>query len=146
MNALFGFEEYIGYLWLIAGIFLLLLEVGTPGLFVFISLSLGAFIGAATAFLELSFALQCWAALVGALISFGLLKYFFTNQKPHRTNIAALLGQEALVTEVIEPRQIGRVKVKGEEWQAQCENHHTVLHKGSVVKIIRSEGNKLIVR
>jgi membrane protein implicated in regulation of membrane protease activity len=137
--------SYLGYLWLIAGLLLLLLEVGTPGLFVFLSLACGAFVAAITAFCGMSLFTQCWAAIGGALISFVILKYFFVGKKQRfATNIHALIGQEAVVIETIEPRKIGRVKVKGEAWPALCREPH-ILQKGTIVKIVRIEGNKLIV-
>jgi membrane protein implicated in regulation of membrane protease activity len=137
---------YFGYFWLIAGLVLLTLEVGTPGLFIFLSLACGTFVAALSAFCNVSLFVQCWLALGGALISFVILKYFFVGKKQHCiTNVQALIGQEAVVIEPIEPRKAGRIKVKGEEWQALCVDPH-ILQKGTIVKIVRIEGNKLIVK
>jgi membrane protein implicated in regulation of membrane protease activity len=138
--------EYLGYFWLIVGIFLLLLEVGTPGLFFFVSLAMGSFIAAIAAFLNFSWYVQCWTAIGGALLSFGILKYFFANKKKSniKTNIDALIGKEGVVIETIEPRKIGRIKIKGEEWPA-ISDHQVILQKGTVVKVVRIDGNKLVV-
>lgn len=137
---------YLGYVWLIVGLCLLMFEVGTPGLFIFLSLACGTFCAAVGAFLYHSIIIQCWIATGGTLVSFIMLKYFFAGRKRSTpTNVNALIGQEGTVTETIEPRKTGRVKVRGEEWQALCHEPH-VLQKGTLVKIIRIEGNKLIVR
>ncbi len=138
--------EYLGYLWLIAGVFLLLLEVGTPGLFFFVSLSIGSFCAALIAFMNFSWYVQCWTAIGGALISFGIFKKLFANRKTPsiKTNIDALVSQEGIVIETIEPRKVGRIKIKGEEWPA-ISAHQAILQKGTVVKIIRIDGNKLVV-
>jgi len=64
---------------------------------------------------------------------------------PSKTNIDALIGQEAIIIQTIEPRSVGRVKIKGEEWPAIAD-HHTILQKGTTVHIIRITGNKLFVK
>ncbi|MFA5306243.1 MAG: NfeD family protein [Candidatus Babeliales bacterium] len=137
---------YLGYLWLIAGLFLLMFEVGTPGLFIFLSLACGAFSAAVGAFMHTSIITQCWTAAGGTSLSFIILKYFFAGRKQYTpTNVNALIGQEGTVTETIEPRKTGRVKIRGEEWQAVCLEPQ-ILQKGTLVKVIRIEGNKLIVK
>ena len=139
--------DYRGYVWLIAGVLIMLLEIGTPGLFFFLSLACGAFVAALGAFLEFSLFSQCWLAVIGTIISFMLLKSFITRTKKNspRTNVDALIGQKALVIQAIEPRSTGRVKVNGEEWPAIAD-HQTILQKGTIVHIIRIDGNKLLVK
>ena len=148
LNALFLLTtDYLGYAWLIAGILIMLLEIGTPGLFFFLSLACGAFLAALGAFLGMSLFNQCWLVVIGSVLSFMLLKSFITNKKKsdQKTNIDALVGQEATVIQTIEPRSIGRVKVKGEEWPAVAA-HNTILQPGTLVHIVRIEGNKLLVK
>ncbi len=137
---------YLGYLWLIIGLFFLLLEVGTPGLFFFVSFACGSFIAATLAFGGYSVITQCWAAVGGALLTFAIIKSMFANKSssPMKTNVHALIGQTALVTEPITPHQFGRVKIKGEEWPAVATPHQTIT-QGTTVVIVRVEGNKVIV-
>lgn len=140
----------LGYMWLILGLILLILEVGIPGLFFFISFSVGSCVAAFFAFFDFSLYVQCWTALGTSLICFGILKSITStsNKKlipqEDKTNTDALIGQEALVVQAIEPRTPGRVKIKGEEWPA-LSLHGTACHQGTVVTIVRIEGNKLIV-
>jgi membrane protein implicated in regulation of membrane protease activity len=138
---------YAGYYWLICGILLLLFEVGTPGLFFFVSLAFGAFAGALAAFCGCFFYMQCFAALVGTLAGFIACTYLFSKRyhRHLRTNVEALIGQEGLVIEEIAPYRPGRVKVKGEVWAALTEDKETV-EKGSLVHVVRIEGNKVVVK
>ena len=138
----------LGYMWLIFGLLLLILEVGVPGLFFFISFSVGSCIAAGFAFFDFSLYVQCWASLGVSMICFSVLKYITNNKKliaqEDKTNTNALIGQEALVIHAIKPRIPGRVKIKGEEWPA-LSLHGTACHQGTVVTVVRIEGNKLIV-
>lgn len=62
-----------------------------------------------------------------------------------KTNVDALKGQIAVVTEDIKPHSTGQVKVGGQIWTAVSERKDNTLVKGTEVKIIRIEGVKLIV-
>lgn len=140
-------QDFLGYLWLIATLFLLLSEVGTPGLFVFISLATGTFSAALIAFLGFSWFIQCWAVVLATLVSFTCFNYLLSKKKKPltKTNVDALIHQEAVVIEPIEPRKTGRVKIRGQEWPAIAD-YHVVFQKGSIVTVIRVEGNKLVVK
>lgn len=144
---LFTNTTYLGYIWLIVGLLLLLLEVGTPGLFFFLSLAVGAFAASITAFLGVCIHIECIIAVCISLITLLMLKkYAKTAVTPtHKTNIDALINQEAVVVETIEPRKAGRVKIKGEEWPAISQPGF-IHHKGSIVFIVGVEGNKLIIK
>jgi len=143
-------EEYnsiLMYVWLATGIAFLILEVGTPGLLFFVSLSVGCFAAAICAFFDISFFYQLWAIPLITVASFGLLKKFITLRGPqkYKTNVEALIGQEAIVTKIIEPYKGGYVRVKQEEWAALAE-HNQTYYKDSKVVVIRIAGNKLIVK
>lgn len=136
-----------GYAWLIAALLLLLLEVGTPGLFYFLSFSAGAFGAAIVAFLGVNLQWQCITTICVALLVFFVLRHYFTPRaakEAKTTNFDALLHQSAIVTEVIKPHSPGRVKIRGEEWLAITETGH-VLQKGTLVTVQGLQGNKLIV-
>jgi membrane protein implicated in regulation of membrane protease activity len=147
ISALFANTTYLGYVWLILGLLLLLLEVGTPGLFFFLSLSVGALAASITAFLGLGIHFECLIAIVVSLITLFILKKYakVAVTTTHKTNVDALINQEALVIETIEPRKAGRVKIKGEEWPALSQPGF-IHHKGSIVFVVGVEGNKLIIK
>lgn len=62
------------------------------------------------------------------------------------TNADALIGKTAVVTEKIEPVLAkGQVKAGAAIWSARSENE-TVIEKDEIVKVVRIEGVKLIVK
>lgn len=137
----------LGYAWLIAGVSLLLFEVGTPGLFLFTSLAIGAFFAAALAFMDICIHVQCLTALAIAVVAFFALRRYIIQQcsSDHKTNSDALIGQEALVVTPIAHHKIGRVKVGGEEWAA-ITTQGNAYQKGTVVIVVAVQGNKLVVQ
>lgn len=139
-------DPSFGYWWLIAAVIFLLLEVGTPGLFFFISLSIGSTVAAILAFMGYSLMAQCISALLGCCIGLPLLTIVARKRRKDtaKTNIDALIGQEATVTVTISPHGIGRVKVRGEEWPA-ITTRQSAIQPSSRVTIVAIDGNKLIV-
>lgn len=139
--------EYVGYVWFIVSIICLILEVGTPGLFFFLSLAAGSAVAACSAFFSYEWTGQVIFMLAGTALSFAVFKQLFANKKAssYKTNANALLKQQAIVVETIAPRTTGRIKVRGEEWPAIADEH-VILQKGTSVIIVRIEGNKVIVK
>jgi membrane protein implicated in regulation of membrane protease activity len=138
---------YAGYIWLVISIIFLLCEVGTPGLFFFLSFAIGAAGASLCAFLNLSFQIQCWVALITGIISFSCFKYYLIYKKGQalKTNIDALIEQEGIVTETIALNKTGRVKIRGESWPAIVKSPVS-FSVGTIVKVAGLEGNKLIVK
>jgi membrane protein implicated in regulation of membrane protease activity len=71
-------------------------------------------------------------------------KRVLANPGPE-TNVFALKGKLAHVTQAIPTDGRGYVKVGGEEWVAITKDH-SALAKGIKVEILGIEGNKLIVK
>lgn len=63
-----------------------------------------------------------------------------------KTNVDALAGQTALVTENIRPYHTGQVKVNGQIWTAITDLSDLTIPAGIQVRIQGVEGVKLIVR
>ncbi len=137
---------YVGYLWLIIALILLLAELGTPGLFFFIAFAGGAVVAAIAAFMGYAFVVQCLVALGAAIGFFWLVKYWFASGLPGqiKTNISALVGKAGVVVKVPVRGSSGYIKVRGEVWAARTA-HPESLQAGSRVKVIRVEGNNLII-
>ncbi|MFH1832239.1 MAG: NfeD family protein [bacterium] len=137
----------IGYLWLIAAIIFLLLELATPGLFFFISFSIGCAIAAGLTLLEFSLTLQITGATLATIIGFFILKKLFIqkNTPKLKTNIDALIGQTGVVTQAIAPLKPGRVRIGGQEWMAIAHDN-LALQENTHVTIIKVKGNKLLVK
>ena len=68
-------------------------------------------------------------------------------KKQEKTNVDSLIGQETVVCENISNRDnTGKVMLNGIEWTARAEDSAAVYEKGSIVRILRIEGVKVIVK
>lgn len=131
--------------WLISGLVLLLIELATPGLFFFISFAFGCLFGALGAWLGYSFGVQAAVAIAVALVQFASMRRTlrrFTDSVQIPTNTQALLGKRAVVVLPVTPLHNGTVKIGGEVWAASSEFNCSV---GAVVKVLRVEGNRVVV-
>lgn len=139
--------DYIVYVWLIVALLFLFAELFTPGLFFFVAFAIGCVAAALFSFLDYSFTAQCLVALGVSIISFFFLRHFCAVKfKGGRelTNVDALHGCSGIVVNEIRSEESGRVKVKGEIWPAKTKGDQ-ILEKGAKVKVMRIEGNHLIV-
>jgi len=136
----------IGYFWLILALAFLLLELSTPGLFLFLTFAIGAVFAAITAFLEYSLFIQCISLILGFLISFLIFKLVLKKKETQRvnTNIDALVGRTCFVIKKIDKNNSGLVKVDGEVWAATVKEDKEFL-PGQNAKIVFVKGNKLII-
>jgi membrane protein implicated in regulation of membrane protease activity len=135
-------------LWLSAALFLLVIELGTPGLFVFICFALGATFGAILSALDFSFMIQCYGALAFSLFQFMTMRrrlLAFTRARHEPTNIDGLVGREGVAVRQITPANHGHVKIGGEEWAAQCVDGSTIKAQARV-RVVRVVGNKVMVK
>ena len=77
-----------------------------------------------------------------------LTKNIFKKLKgttPEKTNIDAIIGQTALVTNTISNKlSEGTVKLGGMTWSARSENGE-IIEEGEIVNILKIDGVKLIV-
>jgi membrane protein implicated in regulation of membrane protease activity len=138
------------YFWFVTALVFLFLELNTPGLFFFISFAIGSFAATVASHLGLSIVAQCLTALVVMIISFLMLQKFLKHKNlsevlhlSSETNIDALVGAVGIVTDEIMPHKKGRVKIGGEIWRASGD---TVLITGTIVYVLRIEGNTVIVK
>lgn len=143
-----GSEVNMTVLWLIAMIVLLIVEGVVPGL---VSIWFAA--GALAALLMALWGLPLWVQfLVFMVVSLVLLfltrplakKYINSRVTP--TNADRIVGTDCVVTEEIDNLQgTGAVMADGKEWTARMDNRDGKAPKGSVVKVLRIEGVRLIV-
>ncbi len=127
----------------------LLVELMTINL-VTIWFAIGALVASFVAMYGLSYDVQITVFLV---VSFALLfplkpwaeKQF--NKTRVKTNLQALVGKTALVEQMIDtPNDMGKVKLDGMEWSAKTENLNEIIPAGELVKVIKIEGVKLVVK
>jgi len=134
------------WLWVSGGILCMIVEIATPGFF-FFSIGLGAIItGIFARFLPPG--LQYAIFSVSTIVSFILMKRFakaLFRKDEVKSNIYALVDKTGIVTKDILPPARGYVKIDGEEWSAISEDFTTSIPAGTMVKIAKTEGNKVIV-
>jgi membrane protein implicated in regulation of membrane protease activity len=135
--------------WLIGAIILALLELVLSG-FVLLCFGFAALLTALTSLLNVGLEAQIFSFIAFTVVALVVIRPFFLrHMKPRgglvETNVDALIGKEALVTEEMSEDHAGKVKVGGEEWGA-LPNDKVPVPTGSKVKILAVSGNKLIVQ
>lgn len=136
------------YCWLMAAFFLLIIELLIPGTFFCISCSFGSLIAAFFSYYGFPLGVQCFGACGGILLSLWAMKKWYAAKAfavgEIKTNMYALVGVQALVTKQISHFESGYVKIRGESWKASCDSA-VPLAVGSIVRVIRVEGNRVVV-
>ena len=144
---IFGITLSAAVIWLIIAAVCGIIEAATMGLTT-IWFTGGAIIASIVAMAKFSLPIQIIVFLIVSI----LLIYFTRplakkrlNIGNEKTNVDALVGREAMVTETIEPFGSGQAKVDGLVWSAIAKDSHTTIQKGTTVIIDRVEGVKLVV-
>ncbi len=142
--------ENILYFWLIIAFFFLILEMGSPGLFFFLSFFVGALCAAGTSLLFSSLIIQCGAFVFGTIIALVVLKQWVAQKmfKGHprtQTNVFALQGKHGMVLKDITPQGPGEVKINSEVWTARSA-HDEVIKTGETVEVVTVRGAHVVVK
>lgn len=136
-------------LWLAAMVVLLIIEGAVPGL-VSIWFALGALAALLAAILHAPVWLQVTWFVVVSVVSLILTRPLarkYVNSKTQPTNADMLIGSDCVVREKIDNlRGTGAVLAQGKEWTARMENGEASAEAGEIVRIVRIEGVKLIVK
>lgn len=141
-------ENLMPAFWLIVGIIFAVSEALTVGL-VTIWFTGGAVVALIAALLGAGIPVQIVLFLV---VSIGLLvttrKIFVNKLKTGKTktNVDALVGEEAKVLTEIKPFEPGSVKLRGQEWTAIAKDDTLTIASGEVVKVVAIEGVKAVVK
>lgn len=125
-----------------------LLEMGSPGMFFFLSFSLGAGIAALFSLYANNPTAEFIMFLCASVVSFLLLKRYvksISKDTFYTTNVYALRGKKAIVTETISSVKRGWVTIDGQIWAASADDESTI-EKGSLVLVVNSAGSHLIVK
>lgn len=138
---------FIGYWWILSALFLLLIEIATPGLFFFISFVSGSIAASMLAFYGYTLTSQCAVFLVNSLLTFTFIRARLANKPSERltSNSQALIGQYGLVTERIEPTKKGYIKLNGDMWSAVALDEQTI-EVNEQVCIVSIKGNTVTVK
>lgn len=140
----------MNYFWLVVAIFFLVLEMGSPGLFFFLSFFFGGLAAAVSTLWIPSVIAQTAVFFIGTVISLMALRYFIVplvgKDRPHeRTNVYALQGKRGFVVTHIGEKQSGMVKINGTTWAARCV-HGDVISVGDEVEVVDVRGTHVIVK
>ena len=134
--------------WLAAAVIFAVSEALTVGL-VTIWFAGGALVALIAALLGASTTVQ---VVLFFLVSIGLLvstrKVFVKKLKTgtEKTNVDALIGEEAKVLTDIKPFEPGSIKLKGQEWTAIAKDGNLSIASGEIVKVVAIEGVKAVVK
>lgn len=140
--------EFVPYVWLALLVVALVAEAATMSL-VSIWFVPGLLVAMILAFFGVDIVIQAIVFAVLTVISFFVFFKFIkckTKNRIAKTNLDAVVGMEALVTEAIDNINArGAVKVYGKEWSARSADGEPV-PAGTTVVVERIEGVKLIVK
>ena len=132
-------------MWLIAGLILLIAEMGTGTIFL-VFIALGCFSAAATSMgLPDAVTLQILVcSCVSVLGAFGLRKPL-QRRLLKKTNLQVDVGRELLIDQDIEPHKRSRISYQGTTWEASNIGSESV-RQGDHVTIVGIDGNVLLIR
>ena len=136
------------WIWVTVIVVSLLLEFFTWDL-LFLWYAVGALVALLLEACGVSWQIQ---TVVAAVVSFvtlislrRLAMRFLKIDNKSDTNVHALVGKQFVLLSEIAPSKNGSVKVSGIVWTAVGETYHTAIAQGTLVTVLRVEGNKLIV-
>ena len=138
------------FFWLIIAIIAALFEIGHPGLFYFLSFSIGACATALSCLWIHAITLHVYIFIAATTCAFLLLRHllahYLTTNLHYRSNMHALIGKHATVIKTIDAGQVGSVKVGGELWTARALDEVTSIRSGERVIITQVSGAHLKVQ
>ena len=111
------------HIWVIIALVFVIVEMFTSG-FAVMCISFGCVFGAVASALDWEIKWQLLVFAIGTALAFMTVrplvyKFFYKKEKEVKTNVEALVGRKAIVTERIEDElRPGRVKVDGDDWKA----------------------------
>ena len=147
MITIAGLSISMIWIWLAIAIIFIIIEAMTVGLTT-IWFAAGALIALVLALLKLGVGVQIAVFLIASLVLLGTTRKIFVNKLKtgsEKTNVDALVGEEAVVLEDITPHNTGLVKVKSQNWTAVAYDKDATILKDTTVKVKAIEGVKLIV-
>lgn len=138
----------IVFFWLICALITIIGEMGSPGLFYFLSFSIGACLAALSAVYVELLAIQIALFVISTIGALWVLHVWIRKTTHHtpRTNVYALIGKRAQVITTVKPYQTGAVKIDGAIWTARSVHDDICIEKDAIVEIVRVQGVHVIVQ
>lgn len=139
--------QHLAFFWLAIVVLILVVEASTMSL-----VSVWFLPGALTALVLAAFRVPlpwqivCFVVLSLVTLIFGK-KIFRPFARKEKTNVDALIGQTAVITEEVDNIHAkGAAKLGANEWSARAERDDDILAVGEVVTVVAIQGVKLICR
>jgi membrane protein implicated in regulation of membrane protease activity len=134
-------------MWLIIAVVLIIFEILISSVFFFTCLAVGSVFAAAAAYFNISSWIEFVIFIVVSILSLYLIRPIFkkmmSKSETVNSNIDALIGASAVVTEKVTPLKAGLVRVLGEIWRAESDIE---FETGETVKIKNIDGTTLTVK
>jgi membrane protein implicated in regulation of membrane protease activity len=126
----FLFDQAV-FFWLLFAFMCLVVEIGHPGLFFFLSFFFGALCAAGIALSGMSIASQGILFFTVTGIAFFVLRrwvyqYVHKSTKNNQTNVYALQGKRGVVLTTVKILHKGVVKIGGERWLAHSVDQRSI--------------------
>ena len=138
------------YTWLIVAIMLSVVEMLSPGLFFFLSFSLGALITAGMSLVFGTLAGQLNVFFVSSLVAFLVLHQWVKRRQGRfhpasETNMDALKGKKVHLASVSSHARTGSLRIDGDVWTARAIDNKQ-LQEGALVEVIGIKGCHVLVK
>ncbi len=130
--------------WIAVFVIALIIELATEQL-ISIWFAGSSLIALLLAVLDVHWAIQLIVFAVVAAIAVGVTQYLMVKKKSNvelRTNADAMIGEKLIVLEKVDSDHLGEGKFRGLFWSLKSDQ---VIEKGEYARIVRIDGNKLIV-
>ena len=141
-------ESSMWWIWVVAGILLIALEIFTPGFILMwfgiaaIVTALPVYLGASTEIIVVTYAVTVLVlTILVRKITIGLMSKHYESQ---HTNVDSLVNSTAIVTEDVDSMTgTGKVRAGKEIWSATTEGH--AIPRNTRVRILNVHGVNLVV-
>ncbi len=138
----------IWWIWMSVSAFLIILEMLTPGFFLF-WFGVGALAAGIFALMGFNTVWQWGSFVIVSGVLFAFSRKFvnkISKSQPQGIGANRLIGKKGIVLEGINNADnMGRVRIDKEEWRADSDTGE-VIPAGNIVEVIRIEGTHLIVK
>ena len=135
------------FFWLVIALLFLLFELGSPGLFYFLSFAGGAAIASIAAALCYPLMVQAMTFIGASIAIIFILKKWVkkhASYNHYHSNVFALQGKQGIVIQPAQQHQFGQVQLNGELW-AFRPHQSQVITEGDVVTVLDVRGAHVIV-
>lgn len=141
------FKETTMYWWLLVAFFFLIMEMGHPGLFYFLSFFFGGLTAAAVSYMTESLIVETIAFFCGTIVALYVLRSWAGKNRPaQHTNFYVLRGKRGVVKQDISSENPGLVTIGGQVWAARIIHHDDKVLIGDVVEVVDVRGAHVVVK